>query len=110
MSDILHGGRLPSFAVCERQEAPVITSLGRPLARILRDTLRYTHSKASRAGTCIDARPRSRIQLKASPPYSVLTINETFVIVAQLVCYTVFFLSAQRFIIDYVRNAYVITG
>lgn len=48
MSDILHGGRLPSFAVCERQEAPVITSLGGPLARILRDTLRYTHSKTPR--------------------------------------------------------------
>lgn len=68
MSDILHGGRLPSFAVCERQEAPVITSLGGPLARILRDTLRYTHSKTPRTTSrrCASTYAlRSRIQLKA---------------------------------------------
>lgn len=37
MSDILDGGPSPfPCAVCEQQEAPVITSTGGPLARILR--------------------------------------------------------------------------
>lgn len=58
MSDILDGGPSPfPCAVCEQQEAPVITSTGGPLARILRGHTPIHTFKESQCDAHVHTRP-----------------------------------------------------